>query len=87
MGTLDHNLMPASNYGIECRMSKMQKITILVPEQELRLAVDATGKSISETVREGLRNIAHAEACKRILAARGKLKLDIDLKELREDRR
>lgn len=66
-------------------MSEMQNITVTVPASLLRTATNATGKGVTETVREALKDLAHREACRRIRAMRGKLKLDIDLKALRED--
>ncbi len=66
-------------------MGELQKITVTVPSSLLKTATDATGKGVTETVRTALADLAHREACRRIRSMRGKVKLDIDLKALRED--
>jgi hypothetical protein len=68
-------------------MVKMQKITAHVPEELLRRAQAETGKGITETVRLGLDLLASAKAAERLRGLRGKLRLDLDLAELRRDRR
>lgn len=65
----------------------MQKITAHVPADLLRRATAATGKGITETVRLGLDLIASREAARGLRRLRGKLRLDVDLAELRRDRR
>ena len=44
------------------------------------------GGGIAETVREALKEFAHRRASQRLLAAQGKVKVDIDLNELRKDK-
>lgn len=68
-------------------MSEMQKITAHVPAELLRSAQEATGKGITDTVKEGLEALARSDAYRKLRSLRGKLPLDIDLKELRRDRR
>ncbi len=65
----------------------MQKITAHVPVESLRRARAATGRGITETVRLGLDMLASAKAAERLRRMRGKLRLDLDLAELRRDRR
>ena len=68
-------------------MIETQKITAHVPTESLRRAQAATGKGITETVRLGLDLLASAMAADELRRLRGKLRLDIDLVELRQDRR
>ena len=74
-------------YGITYCMSDMQKITAHVPLESLRRAQAATGKGITETVRLGLDLLASARAAEELRRLRGKVRLDLDLAELRRDRR
>ena len=66
-------------------MGEMRKITVEVPVHTLEAAMRDDG-NLAETVREALRNLAHKRACQRLLAMEGKLDLQLDLEELREDR-
>ena len=68
-------------------MIEMQKITVHVPVESLRRARAATGQGITETVRLGLDMLASAKAAEGLRRMRGKLRLDLDLAELRRDRR
>ena len=74
-------------YGIIYCMSETQKITAHVPLESLRRAQAATGKGITETVRLGLDLLASARAAEELRRLRGKVRLDLDLAELRRDRR
>ncbi|MGH6953605.1 MAG: hypothetical protein ACREGL_05440 [Alphaproteobacteria bacterium] len=68
-------------------MAKTQKITAHVPADLLRKARRATGKGITETVRLGLGMVASSRAAAELRRLRGKVRLKIDLEELRRDRR
>lgn len=68
-------------------MAKTQKITAHVPVETLRRARAATGEGVTETVRLGLEMLASARAAAELRRLRGKVRLDIDLEELRRDRR
>ena len=68
-------------------MKDTQKITAHVPAESLRRAQAATGKGIMETVRLGLDLLASAKAAEGLRRLRGKLRLDLDVAELRRDRR
>jgi len=68
-------------------MGKMRKITAILDADLLRGAQAATGKNLTETLRMGLAELRHRIASQRLAVMRGKLKIDIDLKSLREDRR
>lgn len=68
-------------------MNKVKKITAHVPADMLRRARLATGKGITETVRLGLDLLASAKAAQELRRFRGKVRLDLNLAELRRDRR
>ncbi len=67
-------------------MLETQKITAHIPIGLLKSAQAATGENITETIKIGLEKIAQQHACEQLLKLRGKVKLSIDLKELRKDR-
>ena len=64
-----------------------QKITAHLPKELLRRAQQATGKGITETLREGLELLSAREAGRRLRALRGKVKFSVDLIALRRDDR
>lgn len=68
-------------------MKAVQKITLRVPEELLRRAQKSTGQGITETVRQGLRLLAARDAYRKLRDLRGKVKVDVDVETLREDRR
>jgi hypothetical protein len=67
-------------------MKAEQKITVHVPRDLLARARKATGGGITLTVRKGLESLAAREAYEGLRKLRGKVKLNINLDELREDR-
>jgi len=67
-------------------MSEMRKITAFVPAKLLASAQAYTHEGITETLRRGLEKLAHERFYEGMIALRGKVKLDIDLNALREDR-
>lgn len=63
-----------------------KKVTMNLPVDLVEGAAKYLGKaSLTEAVREALRNEMHRKGCQELLAMRGKIKLDIDLKALRQD--
>lgn len=68
-------------------MAELQKITAHVPADLLRRAQAATGKGITETIRRGLDLIVAAKAADELRRLRGKVHVDLDVAELRRDRR
>ena len=67
-------------------METTRKITVHVPASLLDKARQTTGSGITATVRQGLQLVAATDAYRRLRALRGKMKLSIDLDELRDDR-
>jgi hypothetical protein len=68
-------------------MKKHKKITVLVRADLLAAAQSETGAGITETVRLGLERLRRAYAYRQLRELRGKVKFDLPLREIREDRR
>ncbi|WP_395944072.1 hypothetical protein [Brevundimonas sp.] len=67
----------------------MRKITAFIPVELIESGQRITGEGVSETIREALRQMRHADACRRWLELRGTIDLEADgttLAELREDK-
>ena len=79
-------MSPAWLYGKNDHMSEMRKITAFVPAKTLEAAQAYTGQGITETLRVALEKLARQRAYEQLRALRGKVKFDISLDELREDR-
>ena len=67
-------------------MGAAKKITIVVDEDLLREAQGVSGLGVSEVVREGLRAVAATRASKELRRWRGKIRLELDVDSLREDK-
>jgi hypothetical protein len=63
-----------------------RKLTVLIPEDLLERAQQATGAGITETLRQGLRLVAAGETYRRVAKLRGQVKFSVDLGRLRDDR-
>ena len=75
--------MPYSIYGINSRMTEMRKITAILPTRLVEAALETSGAGLTETLRNALRDYNHRAASQRLLAMRGKLKFDLDWRDLR----
>lgn len=64
-------------------MGEMRKITAILPAELLACAMDATGLSLTETLRKALRDFNHRAASQKLLAMRGKLAFELDWQTLR----
>ena len=73
--------------GIHASMAAVKKITVHVPSDLLARAQKRTRAGVTETIRRGLRLVAAEDAFEGLRQLRGKVKLSIDLDELRADRR
>lgn len=65
----------------------VRKITVHVPDDLLKKAQRETGEGVTETVRRGLKLVAASSAYERLRRMRGTVRLDIDVDDLRADRR
>lgn len=68
-------------------MGGIRKITVHVPEELLQKAQRETGEGVTETVRQGLGLLAASRAFERLRRMRGAVRLELDLDDLRADRR
>ena len=66
-------------------MPDLKKVTLLLPVDLLARATSATGKGITPTVREGLEAMAASGAYEGLRRLRGKIKLTINVDDLRRD--
>ena len=67
------------------RNGRMKKLTVMVPEDLLRRASEATKSGATETVRAGLRLLAAHRAYDGLAANWGKVKFSRTWQELRGD--
>lgn len=64
-------------------MLETRKITVHLPQDLLENAMAGTGLGITETIKAGLKRLAHERACKGLLALEGKVKFKYTAAELR----
>jgi hypothetical protein len=62
---------------------RLRKITVNVPAEVLENATRATGKGVTLTVIEGLRELERGARRSALRALRGKVRLELDLEETR----
>jgi hypothetical protein len=68
-------------------MRTARKVTVVLPEELMKRATRASRLGLAPTIRQGLELVAAREAYAGLRALRGKIKLKLDLEQLREDRR
>jgi hypothetical protein len=68
-------------------MAAARKVTVEVPSELLRKAQKSTGKGVTATIRRGLELVATGHAYEQLRRLRGRVKVSVDWKRLREDRR
>ncbi len=79
-------LLTASvNTGTNTGMDGVRKITVEVSDDLLKSAQSFTGEGVTETVRQGLKQLASARAQKELLAMRGKVKFSTSWQEMKGD--
>ena len=66
--------------------STLRKVTVLLPADLVKRATKATGQGVTPTIRRGLESIAAGEAYDGLRRLRGKVKLSLNVDELRQDR-
>jgi hypothetical protein len=67
-------------------MKPTRKVTVELPVELLRKAQRTTGAGITGTIRRGLELVAAGRAYQELRQLKGKVRLSIDLDQLREDR-
>ena len=65
---------------------QMRKVTVMLPKELVERATRASGVGLTPTIRKGLEAVIVAGAYRRIRERRGKVRLTINVDELREDR-
>lgn len=68
-------------------MSATRRITANLPADLLDQAMQTTGRGITETIVEGLERVRRADAYRKAMALKGRLRLKVDLAASRERRR
>jgi hypothetical protein len=82
----DTSLNAGIHAGIIQVVTKLKKVTVVLPEDILARAQKASGAGITPTIRQGLELVAAGRAYDQLRRMRGRVKLTIDLDELRRDR-
>jgi hypothetical protein len=67
-------------------MNAQRKITVQLPADLVDRAQKASGQSLTETIRQGLRLVAAGETFRQVAKLRGAVKFSLDLERLRQDR-
>jgi len=67
-------------------MAELRKITVQVPEGDLRRAQELTGEGVTETIRLALQKLAQLHAQHEATKLRGKVKFSMSVDALRYDR-
>jgi hypothetical protein len=67
-------------------MRGQKKVTVVLPDELLGRAQQATGEGITPTIRRGLELVAAGKAFARLRKLRGKVRFSVGLDRLREDR-
>ena len=68
-------------------MRSARKVTVKVPIALLRKAQESSGEGVTATLRKGLELVAASRAQEGLRRLRGRVKLSIDLRALRADRK
>jgi hypothetical protein len=63
----------------------MQKVTVLLPKPLIEEAKRASGAGLTPTIRQGLEALIRSEAYRELRRQRGKVKLSLNVEELRRD--
>ena len=62
-----------------------QKVTVILPKVLVEKATRASGVGLTPTIRQGLEAVIVSDAYRQLRKLRGKVRLSIDVKELRRD--
>ncbi len=67
-------------------MKAQKKVTVVLPDELLERAQQATGQGITPTIRRGLELVAASKTFTRLRRLRGQVRFSVDVDRLREDR-
>ena len=73
-------------YTVDVTKAQLQKITVVLPKDLVKTAMDASGEGLTPTIRLGLEKVAAARAYEGLRKMRGKVRFTLDVEKLREDR-
>ena len=62
-----------------------QKVTVILPRALVEKATRASGVGLTPTIRRGLEAVIVSDAYRQLRQLRGKVRLSIDVQELRRD--
>jgi len=68
-------------------MGAARKVTVEIPAELLRKAQESSGEGVTATIRRGLELVAAARAQEGLRRLRGRVKLSLDVRALRADRK
>ena len=79
-----------AQYGTQCRIMGLcvranNKVTVILPTALVEKATRASGVGLTPTIRQGLEAVIVSDAYRQLRKLRGKVRLSIDVKELRRD--
>lgn len=63
-----------------------RKITVNLPVSLLDSLVESENRSLTEILREALKDYRHRRACEALIAMRGKVDFDLTYEEIKRDR-
>jgi len=63
----------------------LRKVTLLLPDDLIQRAMEATGEGLTRTICRGLESVVAAKSFQKIRSLRGKVKFSIDFEALRRD--
>jgi hypothetical protein len=64
-------------------LEKKQKVTVILPSDLVKRATKVSGASLTPTIRQGLESLIVSDSYRQLRRLRGKVKLSINLKDLR----
>jgi hypothetical protein len=67
-------------------MKKERKVTLMLPEELIEKALEATGEGLTPTLRRGLELVAARGAYSGLLKQKGKFDLVLDYKQIKKAR-
>lgn len=76
-------LMPKTS---KSQKAPIKKVTVHLPAELVEKALKASGKSLTETVEDGLQKVVTAWAYAELLKLRGKVKFSESWQSLKDDR-
>lgn len=68
-------------------MKPQRKVTVLLPSELIKQALNASGLGLTPTLRKGLELVAAKDTYQKFLSLKGKFDLGINLNEFRKDRK